>query len=144
MSPSGSVSRAICVEKDGNLISMEENTKILWKDGKVVSLRDDGDLILTGDEPVSMNFFGFTPKAFESFTSYWEEFKRTSIQEAKKECLLPNGVSEMVEKGEGSIKVLTSDDKWFGMTYPEDKPTVMNELRRKIEAGYYPEKLWEK
>lgn len=136
MSPSGSVSRAICVEKDGNLISMEENTKILWKDGKVVSLRDDGDLILTGDEPVSMNFFGFTPKAFESFTSYWEEFKRTSIQEAKKECLLPNGVSEMVEKGEGSIKVLTSDDKWFGMTYPEDKPTVMNELRRKIEAGY--------
>lgn len=144
MSPSGSVSRAICVEKDGNLISMEENTKILWKDGKVVSLRDDGDLILTGDEPVSMNFFGFTPKAFESFTAYWEEFKRTSIQEAKKECLLPNGVSEMVEKGEGSIKVLTSDDKWFGMTYPEDKPTVMNELRRKIEAGYYPERLWEK
>ena len=58
--------------------------------------------------------------------------------------MLPNGVSEMVEKGEGSIRVLSSDDKWFGMTYPEDKPTVMRELRAKIESGYYPEKLWEK
>lgn len=144
MSPSGSVSRAICKLKDGILVSMEENTKILWKDGKVISQKDDGDVILTGDEPVSMNFFGFTPKVFESFRTYWEDFKRSSIREIKKECLLPNGVSEMVQKGEGSIRVLTSDDKWFGMTYPEDKPTVMAELRAKIESGYYPEKLWER
>ena len=50
----------------------------------------------------------------------------------------------MVEDKEGSIKVLTSDDKWFGMTYPEDKPMVMSALRAKIESGYYPQKLWEK
>ena len=123
---------------------MEENTKILWKDGQIVSQKEDGDVILTGDEPVSMNFFGFTPKAFDSFRTYWDDFKKSSIRELKKECLLPNGVSEMVQKGEGSIKVLTSDDKWFGMTYPEDKPTVMAELGAKIESGYYPEKLWEK
>lgn len=144
MSPSGSVTRAICVEKDGILLSMEENPKILWKDGKVVTLRDEGEVVLTGNELVSMNFFGFTPRVYDSFREYWEEFKKTSIREPKKECLLPNGVSEMVEKGEGSIRVLSSDDKWFGMTYPEDKPTVMRELRAKIESGYYPEKLWEK
>ena len=144
MSPSGSVTRAICVEKDGILLSMEENPKILWKDGKVVTLRDEGEVVLTGNELVSMNFFGFTPRVYDSFREYWEEFKKTSIREPKKECLLPNGVSEMVEEGEGSIRVLSSDDKWFGMTYPEDKPTVMRELRAKIESGYYPEKLWEK
>lgn len=144
MSPSGSVTRAICVEKDGILLSMEENPKILWKDGKVVTLRDEGEVVLTGNELVSMNFFGFTPRVYDSFREYWEEFKKTSIREPKKECLLPNGVSEMVEKGEGSIRVLSSNDKWFGMTYPEDKPTVMRELRAKIESGYYPEKLWEK
>ena len=49
----------------------------------------------------------------------------------------------MIEKGEGSVEVLSSDDKWFGMTYPEDKPMVMASLRSKIESGYYPEKLWE-
>lgn len=144
MSPSGSVTRAICVEKDGILLSMEENPKILWKDGKVVTLRDEGEVVLTGNELVSMNFFGFAPRVYDSFREYWEEFKKTSIREPKKECLLPNGVSEMVEKGEGSIRVLSSNDKWFGMTYPEDKPTVMRELRAKIESGYYPEKLWEK
>ena len=144
MSPSGSVTRAICVEKDGILLSMEENPKILWKDGKVVTLRDEGEVVLTGNELVSMNFFGFAPRVYDSFREYWEEFKKTSIREPKKECLLPNGVSEMVEKGEGSIRVLSSDDKWFGMTYPEHKPTVMRELRAKIESGYYPEKLWEK
>ncbi len=144
MSPSGSVTRAICKTKDGLLVSMEENYKILWKDGKVISEKESGDVVLTGKEPVSMNFFGFTPKAFDSFISYWEEFKRDNITEPKKECLLPSGVSKMVEDKEGSIKVLTSDDKWFGMTYPEDKPMVMSALRAKIESGYYPQKLWEK
>ena len=145
MSPSGSVSRAICIIKDGALVSMEENTKIEYtSDGGVVSHMPSGDVMLTGEEPVSMNFFGFTPKAFDSFMEYWEAFKRSSIREEKVECLLPNGVSEMVTSGEGSIRVFTTPDKWFGMTYSEDKAMVMSELRKKIEEGYYPEKLWEK
>lgn len=145
MSPSGSVTRAICVaDGSGNLISMEENYKILWQGEKIVSIREDGDRILTGDELVSMNFFGFTPKAFESFGRYWYEFKKSSIWDMKKECVLPNGVSYMVERNEGCVKVLSSNDKWFGMTYPEDKPSVVAALREKLESGYYPEKLWEK
>ncbi len=145
MSPSGSVSRAVCVIKDGILESMEENNKIEYTaDGGIVSHMPSGDVKLTGDEPVSMNFFGFTPKVFESFMEYWEDFKKVNIREPKVECLLPNGVSEMVTSGKGSLKVFSSPDKWFGMTYPEDKANVMAELRKKIESGYYPEKLWEK
>ena len=131
--------------KDGVLESMEENTKIEYTaDGGIVSHMPSGDVKLTGDEPVSMNFFGFTPKVFESFMEYWEDFKKVNIREPKVECLLPNGVSEMVTSGKGSLKVFSSPDKWFGMTYPEDKANVMAELRKKIESGYYPEKLWEK
>ena len=143
MSPSGSVTRAICNRKDGKLTDLVETFKIFWRDGKVISAFDDHEEILTGKELVSMNFFGFTPKAFDSFQSYWDEFKKNHIAEPKTECLLPSGVAEMIEKGEGSVEVLSSDDKWFGMTYPEDKPMVMASLRAKIESGYYPEKLWE-
>ena len=143
MSPSGSVTRAICNRKDGKLTDLVETFKIFWRDGKVISAFDDHEEILTGKELVSMNFFGFTPKAFDSFQAYWDEFKKNHIAEPKTECLLPSGVAEMIEKGEGSVEVLSSDDKWFGMTCPEDKPMVMASLRAKIESGYYPEKLWE-
>lgn len=144
MSPSGSVTRAICNSKDGLLTSLVETFKIFWRDGKVISELPDGEEELTGKELVSMNFFGFTPKAFESFNEYWDEFKAQSIRESKKECLLPSGVSELIEKDRGTVRVLSSNDRWFGMTYPEDKPQVMAALRKKIEDGYYPEKLWEK
>ena len=143
MSPSGSVTRAICNRKDGKLTDLVETFKIFWRDGKVIYAFDDHEEILTGKELVSMNFFGFTPRAFDSFQAYWDEFKKNHIAEPKTECLLPSGVAEMIEKGEGSVEVLSSDDKWFGMTYPEDKPMVMASLRSKIESGYYPEKLWE-
>ena len=145
MSPSGSVSRAVCVIKNGMLVSMEENTKIEYTaDGGVVSHMPNGDVTLTGEEPVSMNFFGFTPRAFDDFYAYWENFIRENVREEKKECLLPNGASEIVTSGKGSIRVFTSEDRWFGMTYPEDKPLVMSEIRAKLDSGYYPEKLWEK
>ena len=145
MSKNGSVSRGVCEVKDGNLVSMVENTKIEYTpDGRIVSHLDGKDVYLTGKEPVSMNFFGFTPKAFEDFEEYWEKFIKANVSEEKKECLLPNGASEIVTSGKGSIKVFTSEDRWFGMTYPEDKPLVMAEIKAKLELGYYPEKLWEK
>ena len=145
MSHSGSVSRGICQVKDGLLVTMEENTKIEYTaDGGIVSHTDKGDVTLTGKEIVSMNFFGFTPKVFDSFVPYWERFIKDNVTAPKTECLLPNGAGEMVEKGEGTIKVLTSHERWFGMTYPEDKQIVCDELKKKILEGYYPEKLWEK
>ncbi len=145
MSASGSVSRGICKVQDGLLKTMEENTKIEYTaDGGIVSHMERGDEMLTGKEVVSMNFFGFTPKVFDSFVPYWEAFIKDNITAAKAECLLPNAAGKMVEDGEGTIKVLTSQERWFGMTYPEDKKIVVEELRKKIASHYYPEKLWEK
>ena len=145
MSKSGSVSRGICTVKDGYLASMEENTKIEYTaDGGIVSHLDRGDETLTGKEVVSMNFFGFTPSVFDSFTAYWEDFIKTNLTSPKAECLLPNAAGKMVQDGQGTIKVLTSQERWFGMTYPEDKQIVVDELRKKIQTHYYPEKLWEK
>ncbi len=145
MSKSGSVSRGVCSVKNGYLETMVENTKIEYTaDGGVVSHMPSGDVMLTGNEIVSMNFFGFTPKVIEYYDQYWEEFKKENLKAEKAECLLPNAAGKLVQLGLGTIKVLTSTEKWFGMTYPEDKAIVMDELRKKIQGGYYPEKLWEK
>ena len=91
-----------------------------------------------------MNFFGFSPKAFERFNKYWENFKATKLGEPKAEALLPVAASDIIKNGEGRLKVFTSDETWFGMTYPEDKQLVKDEIAKKIASGYYPEKLWDK
>ena len=145
MSKSGSVSRGICSVKDGMLEKMVENTKIEYTaDGGIVSHFEGQDIALTGKELVSMNFFGFTPKALDTFVPYWEKFIAENCTTPKNECFLPNGASEIVTSGAGELKVFESQDRWFGMTYPEDKKLVMEELKQKIATGYYPEKLWEK
>ncbi len=145
MSLEGSVSRGICsVSEDGYLKDMVENTQIEFAGGKPVSHFEGTDIALTGKECVSMNFFGFSPRAFHDFRSYWNEFASKNILEPKKECLLPNAAGHIVTSGDGRIKVYHTDEKWFGMTYSADKEIVKSELRKKIEGGYYPEKLWEK
>ncbi len=146
MSPMGTVSRGLCQVDDNNeLLSMVENTKIEYtKDGGIVSHLPEKDVFLTGDEWVSMNFFGFTPKAFESMHAYWDEFIGRCVSEPKTECLLPNWAGEMVKAGEGTIKVFSTVEKWFGMTYKEDRETVKQKLAEKTANGFYPQKLWEK
>lgn len=142
MSPVGSVSRGICKVKDGYLESMVENTKIEFDKDGVVSHMSYGDDRLTGDEIVSMNFFGFTPKAFEYMEDYWNRFIIANSKEPKAECLLPNCAGEMVKNNAGSIKVFSTNDRWFGMTYKEDRETVRTKLAEKTAEGFYPESLW--
>lgn len=144
MSENGTVSRGICNVKEDVLVSMREHTKIGYEDGKIISRLGDEVFEFTGKEPVSMNFFGFTPEAFKGFRSYWDNFINENIQSEKAEALLPEAASQLVTKGLGTIKVFTSTEKWFGMTYPEDKAVVKDEIRRKIQTGYYPEILWKK
>ncbi len=145
MSKSGSVSRGVCEVKDGFLCSITENTKIAYaEDGKIVSELNGQKIVLTGKEWVSMNLFGFSLSSFESFHSYWENFKKSSISLPKAEALLPAAASEIVHNQKGSIKFYTSTEKWFGMTYPEDREIVKREISSKIDSGYYPERLWEK
>lgn len=144
MSLIGSVSRGVCVVKDGFLVNMRENTKIEYApEGKIVSHLPEGDVFLTGDETVSMNFFGFTPVALDFFGKYFRDFINENLLTAKGESLLPNAASEIVTKGLGKIKVFSTPERWFGMTYKEDKEIVHQNLMQKTQEGYYPEKLWE-
>lgn len=142
MSKSGSVSRGICTVKDGYLDSIVENTKISYEGNGIVSELNDKKIALTGDEWVSMNLFGFTPKVFEGFHEYWENFKKEGLFTEKQEALLPVAASDIVKSGKGKIKFFTSTENWFGMTYPEDREIVKQEIIDKIKANYYPEKLW--
>ena len=149
MSRNGSVSRGVAYTENGYLNKIVENTKIYYTgenfSGDEIESELDGKIYkLTGNETVSMNLFGFSPKAFERFEKYWENFKKTSLSLPKAEALLPVAASDIIKNGEGKIKVFTSDESWFGMTYPEDKQVVKDAIAEKIANGYYPERLWEK
>ena len=144
MSRNGSVSRGVCTVKDGRLESIVENLKIYFEGDKVISEIDDKKILLTGKETVSMNLFGFSPKAFEQFNEYWNDFIKENVTAEKKEALLPVVAGDIIRTGRGSLKVYTSEESWFGMTYPEDREIVKSEIAKKIAGGYYPEKLWEK
>jgi len=144
MSKSGSVSRGVCTVKDGCLDSIVENLKIYYEGEGIVSEIDGEKKSMTGKEWVSMNLFGFSPAAFDSFNKFWKDFIAHNAESEKAEALLPVAAGEIVKSGKGSIRFFTSDENWFGMTYPEDKAIVKAEIAKKIEAGYYPEKLWEK
>lgn len=148
MSRNGSVSRGVAETENGYLKSITENTKIYYTgenfSGNEIESELNGKIYkLSGNETVSMNLFGFSPKAFERFEKYWEGFKETSLELPKAEALLPVAASDIIKYGEGKIKVFTSEESWFGMTYPEDKQIVKDAIAQKIASGYYPEKLWE-
>lgn len=144
MSKSGSVSRGVCKTSNGYLSSIVENTKIYYEPGekKIISEINGEKNILTGKEEISMNLFGFTPKVFKDFEEQFKDFVHKYADSDKKECLLPECVGEIVKKGRGKIKSYTTTERWFGMTYAEDREIVKAELEKKIKEGYYPEFLW--
>ena len=144
MSRSGSVSRGVCSVKDGYLDGIVENTKIYYENGGIITELNGEKKSFTGKEWVSMNLFGYSPAAFKGFHEYWENFKKAGLYTEKQEALLPVAASDIVKNKEGRIKFFTSSEAWFGMTYPEDRETVKAEIAKKISAGYYPERLWEK
>jgi NDP-sugar pyrophosphorylase family protein len=145
MSKSGEVTRGVCEIQNDILVSMKEHKKIGYeKDGTgIYSMEGDKKQILTGNEWVSMNFFGFTLAAIPHFQKFFEDFIALNADDEKAEALLPEAANSLVAEKHGTIKVFTSEENWFGMTYPEDREIVKSEIAEKINQGYYPEKLWE-
>lgn len=143
----GSVARGICqVDENSCLRQVVEHTKV-FKDGENArSTLDDGKtwVQLPGSTLVSMNFWGFQRSFMEVggqlFAHFLEKILRDNPE--KGEVYLPLPVSALVESGKAQVKVLPSHDKWFGVTYREDKESVVNALREMTEAGLYPEELW--
>lgn len=137
----GTVSRGVCAVADGKLRSVREALKIqLYPDGTLKDLAEDRSL--DPDTVVSMNFWGFTPWVFPALKSYFENFLRTEAGDnIKAECLLPMMVGNQLESGSMEISVLHSADRWFGMTYREDRARVAEELRKLHASGAYPASL---
>lgn len=137
----GTVSRGICAVENGRLRSVRETKRIqLESDG---TLRDlTADCSLDPESPVSMNYWGFMPSIFPVLENYFTRFLQgEGGRDVKSECLLPIMVDDLLRAGELEVSVLRSADKWFGMTYREDRETVAEELRKLHSAGAYPENL---
>ena len=143
LSESGSVSRGVCeTDADGFLTTVVERTQIERRDGKV--MYKDGDSWVAVDEntPVSMNMWGFTPDYFIHSENYFIRFLRENAGNIKAEYFIPLMVNYLITSGISKVKVLDTTSKWFGVTYVEDRPSVVAQIRALIDAGEYPEKLF--
>lgn len=142
VSEHGTVCRGVCREEKGCLTSVKETLKIkLFPDGSIADTDEGVVTPLDGDTVVSMNFWGFHPAIFEAMEQYFHDFLRTAGDNIKAECLLPNMVGDMIRDGKLTVSVLSSKDRWFGMTYQEDRAIVAEELKKLHASGVYPEKL---
>ena len=144
LSEYGSVSRGICdVDSDGYLQKIVETLKIYKDKGQIVSLEPDGVVKPhTGDEIVSMNIWGFQPDIFGILEEKFIKFLDQNSHLPKSEMLIPSVVYEMIMEQKASVEVLKGDSLWFGVTYKEDKPYAVSQVKKLIEKGEYPEKLF--
>lgn len=144
VSEHGFVSRGECqVDANNYLTSITERTHIEKIDGVLKFKDSDGVLKeIAEDTVVSMNYFGFTPKYFELSSSLFETFLEANYMDPKAEFFIPSIVNYIITNGIGSMEVLSSNARWFGVTYKEDKEYVTSEIRKLKDAGVYPENLW--
>jgi len=143
----GTVARGVCEETaDRCLSQITERTKI-EKGPPPRFTEDDGKTWTELDEDtiVSMNMWGFTRSFLDEAWTRFPAFLDRALAEnpAKAEYFLPTVVSQLIDEGRARVKVLRSGDKWYGVTYREDKPTVMAAIAEKTKAGLYPDRLWE-
>lgn len=144
LSESGTVARGVCqTDSLGNLTGVVERTQVMRRDGKVC-YKDDNDRWIAIDDntPVSMNMWGFTPDYFEHSDRFFVEFLRENVQNPKAEFFIPLLVNRLTVSGVASVKVLDTPSKWFGVTYADDRPGVVERLRTLVEEGVYPSPLW--
>jgi hypothetical protein len=144
LSDFGSVARGVCrVDADGYLTHIVELMKI-ERDGNGAKCLDAGTTLqkLTGDEPVSMNMWGFQPSLFAHLRREFTEFLTKQGNEQKSECYIPMTVGNLVKSGHVRCRVLRSNAAWFGVTYREDRPFVIEGIQKLITRGDYPAKLW--
>ena len=144
ISEHGSVARGICqVNEHGFLTGMVERTKVFSKDGEIVYEDEDGSVHpLDPGDTVSMNLFGFTPDFFDHIEEYFRDFIRENIRNPKAELYIPSVVDYLINSGEARMSVLHTPESWFGVTYQEDKPRVLEMIRTLVDRGDYPESLW--
>ena len=146
LSDSGTVSRGLCGTDANNLLtSVVERTKIQRMDGEVKYIDDNGEWTATPETtPVSMNFWGFTPDYFAYSCDFFKSFLSDpkNMENLKSEFFIPLMVDKLIQDGVATCEVLDTTSKWFGVTYPEDRQSVVDKIQALVDAGEYPAKLF--
>ncbi|MBL7111872.1 MAG: nucleotidyltransferase [Bacteroidales bacterium] len=144
LSDFGTVSRGICEVDDQDFLkAVEERTEIGKSDSGIYFKDETGaDQPMTGEEMVSMNIWGFSPAIFPLLEEHFVQFIHKNIDQPKAEIFIPTVINDMVKSNLGSLKVLPAIDQWFGVTYKEDKPMAIGNIRKQVDLGIYPENLW--
>ena len=143
LSDNGSVARGICKVDAGKLESVTEMTKLVRVPGGAENREDEANPVkLTGAERVSMNLWGFTPGLFTELEERFPKWLAENGAKEKSEWYIPFVVDELIKEGKADAKVLPTESAWFGVTYREDKPLVVDAIAKLVAAGEYPEKLF--
>ena len=142
LSEHGSVSRGICsVSEDDKLNSVRELTHIVKKHSEIFNDVNGEKESLTGDEVVSMNMWGFSPQVFIQLERLFSEFLKENLNVLSSEFYIPFAVDNLIQSGTATVEVLETTEKWFGVTYQEDKVQVQGAIRSLIQQGDYPSSI---
>ena len=144
----GHVARGVCdMNEKGELIAINERTRIEKRDGGIAFTEDDGETwhFVTADTTVSMNMWGFTKSILKEIEEGFPAFLDKGLKENPMKCeyFLPTVVSNLLGEDRATVAVLKSADKWYGVTYKEDKPVVVEAIQKMKDEGRYPQHLWE-
>ena len=144
----GHVARGVCeMNEKGELVAINERTRIEKRDGGIAYTEDDGATwnFVPADTTVSMNMWGFSRSILDEIQKGFAPFLEKGLAENPMKCeyFLPSVVSGLLAEEKATVAVLTSTDKWYGVTYKEDKPVVVAAIQRMKDEGLYPEHLWE-
>lgn len=139
LSDFGGVTRGVCSVENGKMVDIVETEGLQKVNGKMIS---KSTTQFDGSEPVSMNMWGFTPRLFKYLNEMFVDFLKESGTELKSEYLIPTVVNDLIQSDREHVTVVNSGAKWFGVTYKDDKPFVVSQIKKLIESGEYPEQLF--
>ena len=139
LSEFGGVTRGLCTLESDLLSTVIETSNLERSESGVSS---DRNIELDGSEPVSMNVWGFTPELFPYLRSMFNDFLKLEGKELKSEFFIPSVVNNLIQSNIKAVKVLKTGSSWFGVTYKEDKPHVVNKIKSLVDNDEYPLKLF--
>lgn len=147
LTENGHVARGVCVmDENHHLVEIHERTHIAKHEGKTQYTEDEGETwhVIPQGSTVSMNFWGFTESMLGELKERFPKFLEENLPKNPLKCeyFLPSVVDELISEGKASVEVLKSNDKWYGVTYKEDKPSVVKAIQGLKDRGLYPENLW--
>ncbi len=142
LTDNGTVTRGVCDIQDGYLHKIVEMQKIQKEGNEAVAYNEDGSKTVLTDGLVSMNFWGFTPAIYPMLEEIFKQFLAEKINVEKSEHVIPTAVGQLINENKIKVKVMSTDASWFGVTYPQDKETVVRRIAAYKMKGVYPFDLW--